>query len=633
MCGICGKIANHIDKRILEEMTDAMYDRGPNAKGTYIASVAGREVGLGHRRLSIFDTSEGANQPFISDDGKYVVVYNGEIYNFKEIREELKGHCFHTSCDTEVLLHAFIEWGIGAVDKFNGMFAFAILDKESEKLILCRDRLGVKPLYYSLQGDEFFFASDLAALLKDPTYDKYISKKALHYYLWNMCIPAPFSIFENTYKLGTGEYLELDLKELKYEKKKFWDIYIETAKATKSKQNEEDILSETEKYLIEAVKMRLEADVPVGVFLSGGIDSSLVTAIASKLRGGDIDTFSIGFNEKEFDEAGYAEDIAKHLGTRHHSLYCSIEDAKDLIWEIPKAYSEPFADNSQIPMMLLSKLTRDNVTVALSGDGGDEFFLGYPTVIRNADLYGNRAINRVISAVTAPVSSALKGAIYSHKAWKVNKLRNATDAEKIINLDYYTAEKLIDSVLMSDSVSEEKLTQSSEFSDLNGLYSNCSNRVDFIDAQMLHDMTLGLEGDMLAKVDRATMHYSLEARCPLLDYHVVEESFKIPFDLKYKDKSLKYVLKSILYKYVPKELVDRPKQGFGIPINKWLHEPEFMNGFENYFTKDFLEKQGVFSYEGICSFKEAFNRNAGPMVDRIMWTYLVFQMWWEEYIG
>ena len=634
MCGICGVISKKVNKNVLDDMTDAMQERGPNARGVYVASVCNREVGLGHRRLSIFDTSSAANQPFFSYDGRYVVVFNGEIYNFKEIRDELikvdgNRYTYRTNCDTEVLLNAYIRWGKEAFPKFNGMFAFAILDNIEGTLVLGRDRMGVKPLYYSQQGGDFFFASDLAALMVNPDFVREIDSTSLHYYLWNMCIPAPNTIFKNTYKLDAGEYLEIDIASMKVLKNKWWDIrdvYLINERAAKC-DDSDYYLDLIEKDITKAVSLRLEADVPVGVFLSGGIDSSLVTAIASKLHNGDVDTFSIGFNEAEYNEAGYAEEIAKHLGTKHHSLYCSIKEARNLIREIPKAYSEPFADNSQIPMMLLSKLTHDNVTVALSGDGGDEFFLGYPNVISNAELYKHKNINELFRVLTAPVSNYLEKDIFSHKTWKINKLRNATGANSIINLDYITANVLVNSVLRD----ELRNNRDSWFAF--GIVDEDTNGTEeFIKKHMLRDMTLGLEGDMLAKVDRATMHYSLEARCPLLDYHVIEDSFKIPLDVKYRDKTLKFVLKNLLYRYVPRELVNRPKQGFGIPINKWLHEKTFMDGFEKYFESEYLEEQGIFSIEGILKFKDAFDKNVGPMVDRVMWTYIVFQMWWEEYM-
>jgi asparagine synthase (glutamine-hydrolysing) len=466
--------------------------------------------------------------------------------------------------------------------------------------------------------------------MKDETFDKALDEEAIHYYLWNMCVPSPYSIFKRTKKLEAGEYLELNISDFSYEKRKWWDINTEYYIGEQS----DKWVDKVEKDLIDAVKIRLEADVPVGIFLSGGIDSSLVAAIASRLKKGDVDTFSIGFNEKEFDEACYAEDIAKHLGTRHYSLYCSISEAKELISEIPKAYSEPFADNSQIPMMLLSKLTKDYVTVSLSGDGGDEFFWGYPNVIDAAKLFNNRAVSRMFHSFTLPYSRFLKKSIFSHKTWKIKKLCNATSARNIGNLDYVTAYDLIESILSSDYGKEKKtFWDNGIIGNLGKMFDCCHSESDFIKVYMLRDIVVGLEGDMLAKVDRATMYYSIEARCPLLDCHVIEDSFKIPLDVKYRNNTLKYVLKNILYRYIPRELVDRPKHGFGIPINKWLHEKEFMNGFEKYFASEYLEEQGIFSIEGILKFKAAFDRNAGPMVDRVMWTYIVFQMWWEEYMA
>lgn len=624
MCGICGYLSKkEINRNILVKMTDAMIRRGPDGSGTIQKKIGKVNVGLGHRRLSIVDLSDNGKQPMFSEDGKYVIVYNGEVYNFQYIRTELKkyGYQFQSNCDTEVVLNAFRKWGIKSFDKFNGMFAFAILDLQTKRLILCRDRLGVKPLYYYQNKGEFCFGSDLASIMKYPFFEKNIDPEALHVYLWNMYIPSPMTVFKNTYKLEPGNWMEIDLNTGNIKKESWWHPY-SIFESGNIKLQENEWLDRIERNLIDAVKFRMQADVSVGVFLSGGIDSSLVTALACETcNNKNIKTFSIGFNERQFNEAVYAKDIADYFDTDHQCLYCSMNDAKRLVREIPKAYSEPFADNSQIPMLLLSKLTKENVTVALSGDGGDELFFGYPFVSECNRLYHRRWVSKIVRTIYKPASFGTDR-LYSHLNWKIEKIRNAVTKQNIRSLDYMTAENLVNSMI---------LYKGSTTRIIDIIEKNLPN-VSFIEQMLLKDIRYGLPDDMLTKVDRATMHYSIEARAPLLDYRVAEDAIRMPLDIKCKDNNLKYVLKKILYKRIPEKIVNRPKKGFGIPINNWLRNKSFMSEFQKYFDIDKIRKQGIFSNDGILRMMEFFEKSPTPILDRVVWNYINFQMWWEEYI-
>lgn len=620
MCGIVGCItAKTIEKKMLISMRDAMYHRGPDAGGVYVDTVKGTNIGLAHRRLAIVDISERGEQPMISPDGTCVITYNGEIYNHAEIRQELQklGHVFTSTCDTEVVLHAYMQWGIDAVKKFNGMFAYAIFDKRCEKLYLVRDRLGKKPLYYYRSNHGFLFASELAALVQCPWFERKINEDVLRAYLWRMSVQAPYSIFENTYKLRAGTILTYDICTGEVQQKEYWNLDWFYRKYSVLPENE--LLAELERLLMDAVKRRLVADVPVGVFLSGGIDSSLIASLAQTVSDVPVNTFSIGFEEAGKDEALYSKEIAKSLGTKHHEKYCTIKEAMKYVQKIPKAFSEPFADNSQIPMMMLSEFAKEHVTVTLSGDGGDELFFGYPTD-RTIPARNRRyaSLARVIRKI--PDVGLLKD-IYCASYWKKAKTGEMGKAYYDFTSDVVIAQRLIDPLFIKPSDITEKY--------INWQMSMVQNEGTVEEKILNLETKDGLQEDMLVKVDRATMAYSLEARAPFLDYRVVELSSSIPIDLKCKNGVYKAPLRTILYKYVPKELLDRPKNGFGVPINEWLHK-DFRNLVGDYLSPEFIAKQGIFDKRAVSKLYEAFIEYKTPALDRIVWCLLMFQMWWEE---
>lgn len=625
MCGIAGFFSRKINKEkmttIMNRMIDTVIWRGPDDKGVQVIPLGDAVVGLAHRRLSIIDLSERGHQPMEYANGRYSIVYNGEIYNYKVLREQLisKGHVFTSDCDTEVVLHACIEYGVdAAVSRFNGMWAFALFDREKGTITLSRDRLGVKPLYYINNSDGFMFASDMCSLYEVPGFEKSINYEALHGFLWNMYVPAPYTILNNVNKLSPGCNLEFSVKNTKIKRKKYWDV---RGLKRGFDDSYEDFISDIEELLTDSVKIRLEADVPVGVFLSGGIDSSIVCALAQRESGTQVNTYSIGFTEKENDDAKVAIQVAKVLGTNHKELYCTQQDALELIEIIPDAYSEPFADNSQIPTMLLSRMTKEHVTVALSGDGGDELFLGYPSYVSKNALLKKR---KKLGGAAQLINIAAKVlSIYDHKRWKLEKFHNASSVTNVINLEYITAHNLINSIFNSKYVETDGIKMyGGNYYEEAGL-----SVTEGLDLQTLE---YGLPDDMLTKVDRASMFYSLECRCPILDYRVAEAAVGAPIEYNLHDGKLKAPLKDILYKYVPKRIVDRPKSGFGVPINRWLHADlnEIVN---DNLSSLFIKRQGIFDSVGMERFVKEFNRQNNPNLDRIAYTLLMFQLWWKRY--
>lgn len=625
MCGIAGLIGKQKSedavKGVINRMIDAAKWRGPDGKGLFVNRIGDFTVGLAHRRLSILDLSERGKQPMSFADGRFVLTYNGEIYNYKEIRDELikRGHIFLSDCDTEVVLHSCVEFGVEqAVSKFNGMWAFAFFDRDAGTVTLSRDRLGVKPLYYMIAQDCFAFASDLRAFFELPDFDKTINYAALHGYLWNMYVPTPYSIFKNVSKLSQGSILEYNICEKRETIRKYWDV--DSIKVDFGGTYGEYV-DKVEKLLYESIRLRLEADVPVGVFLSGGIDSSVIASLAQNQAERKINTYSIGFLEKENDDAKVAAEVAKILGTDHHELYCTQKDALELIQQISEAYSEPFADNSQIPTMLLSRMTKEHVTVALSGDGGDEFFVGYPSYVRNKRLLLQRKWTGIMAPALRGLSSRLN--IYDHRKWMIDKFYNANSITGIIHLDYVTAKDLIESILPIGLSRQDIISQyGGDNYEKKGL--------DTVRAAVLQSIQYGLADDMLTKVDRASMFYSLECRCPLLDYRVAECSLSVPNHYNLHGGVLKAPLKDILYRYVPREVVDRPKSGFGVPINTWLHG-ELNELVSDNLADDLIKRQGIFEPVGIKKLVNEFNRQRNPILDRIAYTLLVFQLWWKTY--
>ncbi len=635
VCGIAGFIHRERGKGgCLQEMANAIRRRGPDDVGVFEEPYDnGHYIGLCHRRLSIIDLSSNGHQPMMDKERRIVVVFNGEIYNFRTIRKELqnKGCSFSSDSDTEVLIYAYKVWGIDFVHKLNGMFSIALYDRSTKDFYLIRDRMGVKPLYYTLSSAGLVFGSELKSLCPHPGFEKKIDRHGLSLFLFHGYIAAPHTIFENTYKLKPGTYLHF--KNGCSEIKKYWsieEVYQNSHLKNGGCLSEEDWVEKISSHLEETIESRLISDVPIGCFLSGGVDSSLVAAIMQKVSSEKIKTFTIGFHEPSFNEADYAKDIADRLGTDHHEAYFSMEDAKNFVPRLPSFYDEPFADSSQLPMLMLSQFARQYVTVALSGDGGDELFCGYDRYADVLKLERLSMLSRVGRYV--PFLESFSRRVFSNS--KVGQFFELTNDMTIINsayLNYLKKSSLIkDYVPVFDRgyCVEEKMPKHIQ------------------ERYMLLDLQTYLPDDILTKVDRASMAFSLEARVPFIDDHTfVEMSFDVPLDLKYKEGEKKYLLKKVLERYVPRSFFDRPKKGFGVPVNQWLRSG-LSHLVDDALDPSYVRDQNIFSEREICLLKDRFNSSAphiaptsfwdhikrDGVVDRTVWYMMVFQMWYREFM-
>lgn len=628
MCGICGYISKkNITAEQLKEMNDTMYHRGPNDSGEEIYPASdGYQIGFAQRRLSILDLSMLGHQPMHSDNKRISVVYNGEIYNFQELKKELADYPFRSNCDTEVIIAAYLKWGISCIERFNGMFAIALYDRETQEVYLVRDRIGKKPLYYWYEDQNLVFASELKPIMKCPGFHGEIAKGVLSRYLFQQYINAPESIYQNVYKLEPGAILRFSKGQIKVWK--YWDVKEAYEKAqTNPVGSYEEAKEQLKDLLKQAVAARMIADVPLGSFLSGGYDSSLITAIAQEHSPEPVKTFSIGFHEEKYNEAKYAGAVAEHLGTNHTELYIDEKDMFELVDSIPKYYDEPFADSSQIATMMVSKLAREHVTVALSGDGGDEFFCGY-------NIYENVAQAQKLDVLGGMVHGicqipGLKQAHIEDKLpFRVRVIagNRAKESKTQFGAGNYIvkARAMVGELPEGEALPVHYLVESRYGVD------NWQIR------RMLLDMDTYLPGDILCKVDRASMKYSLECRCPILDTKVMEFSYRIPHQYKYAGGDKKHILKDIAYDYIPKELLDRPKVGFGVPLDKWLRGP-LKEQLLDYSSYEYLKKQNIFdaAYVSDMIQKYVVTGDAGPATganySKLSWSFFVFQQWYEAY--
>lgn len=624
MCGICGFYSNK-DENIsnLIEMNNSMSHRGPDDHGEEIYSCYKSNycVGLAHRRLSIMDISKLGHQPMHSEDNRISVIFNGEIYNFNEIKKEIPEYTFKSTCDTEVIIASYLKWGIKCVEHFNGMFSIAIYDRKDEAIYLVRDRIGKKPLYYYLIENCIYFSSELKALMINKNFKKKINEHILSKYLYRQYINAPDSIFENTYKLEPGGILVF--KQGKLKKWKYWDVAEQFNNLHYDKSYDEAKF-DFECLIRDAVKMRLVADVPVGAFLSGGYDSALICAMAQRMTDNPLRTYSIGFEDNFLDEAPFAKKIANYLGTEHTEYYISENDMFGLVDSIPQYYDEPFADSSQICTMLVSELAKKDVTVVLTGDGGDEFFGGYSIYGKVASAQQKEQLGKLVH--------------YFYKLPFANRIKDY----KTLSFPMKIASETMDSRMRTQSGT------SYYFERLNNLLL-CKNQIVCLDPiedryndnnwtyrRMLTDMETYLPGDILHKVDRATMKYSLEARCPFLDKEIMEFSLSLPLDYKIRNDILKKLVKDVTYKYIPKELMDRPKQGFAVPRGRWLRN-ELKEKLLYFTSHDFISRQNIFDEREIQRFVYDYiqNGNRGQRTgynhEAYVWAYYVFQGWYERF--
>ena len=616
MCGLLGIVdyKKSINASLFNEMLNSLKHRGPDDEGVEVFSLDSCSIFLGHRRLSIIDISSNGHQPMLYEH--LAIIYNGEVYNFKDIRQDLisEGYSFDSNSDTEVILKSYHFWGIDCVERFRGMFAFAIYDSEQQEIIIFRDRAGVKPLYYSQTDNALIFSSELRPLLNYPDFNKEIDFEAVSSYLQFGYIHAPKTIFKAVQKLLPGYYLKYNIESKILVKECYWNIndFYENQVAR------EDIVEELEATIIEAFNLRMIADVPVGVFLSGGIDSSLVAAIVQKYSKIPINTFTIGFEDKKYDESNYAKEIAKYLGTNHTELICNKEDALAIITKLPKIFDEPFADSSAIPTVLVSELAKKQVSVVLSGDGGDELFCGYPSYVLMEKRFKllskipfRKTLRKISNIFPVPIfiQNKFNGKLYN----KVVKFKNMLDHDDIVNTF-----KVANSVFSKDEI-KGLIREGYFFSkDIPATTSN-------LEKMMISDFKGYLPDDLMVKIDRSTMSASLEGREPLLDHKIIE--FAASLQVSYKKN--KEILKSILGHYIPEELFLRKKQGFGIPINDWLRE-DLKYLVDQYLGEELIKKYNVFDYGYISELLEAFYAKKND--DNKVWVLLMFQMWFSENI-
>lgn len=634
MCGISGYISHsRITKDELKAMNDTMYHRGPDDEGVEIYDApSGYAIGFAQRRLSIQDLSPLGHQPMHSPEGRISVVYNGEIYNYPMLKAELAkdGFSFKSNCDTEVIIAAYRKWGINFVNKLNGMFAIALYDRGEECVFFLRDRIGKKPFYYELEetgeGRNLYFASELKPIMKRPGFAKNINTKCVGRFLYQQYIHAPETVFDHVYKLEPGAVLKFDLNTQEVSTYKYWDIsevYHRMSKDPVKDYREAKMVLKA--LLQKSVSDRMISDVPLGTFLSGGYDSSLITAMAQEASSEPVKTFSIGFNIEKYNEAKYAKEVAAHLGTNHTEMYISEEEMYDLVKSIPTYYDEPFADSSQICTMLVSKLAKEQVTVALSGDGGDEFFCGYNVYKKIHEAQKLDGMGALTNAVLN-LPGLSKADLTSKLPFKARIIANNRNKETKTQFGMGNyATKAMELVL------GEQESPIYEF----------ETKYDVKDWQirrMLLDMETYLPGDILCKVDRASMKYSLESRCPILDKDVMEYSFRLDHSFKYSNGNKKRILKDIAYDYIPRELLDRPKVGFAVPMDQWLHGP-LKEELLSMTDTAYLKNQGIFNPEAVNAFVYDYLKgtdggpSSGRNYSRLVWSVFTFQQWYRAFIS
>jgi len=576
--------------------------------------------------LSILDLSNHGHQPMAYNH--LTVVFNGEVYNFKEIRAELEKHSytFNSHSDTEVILKAYHKWGIDAVYRFNGMFAIAIFDSQAQTLTLIRDRAGVKPLYWYQKDGLFMFASELKSFHEHPAFIKELNHDGLALFLQYGYIPQPHTIFNHTHKLQAGHSLTFHIKDSTCKLEMYWDV-IDCYNQPKLHISEAEAMVETERLLKSACKYRMVADVPVGMFLSGGYDSSAVAALLQSERTKKLKTFSIGFHEEKFNEAHHARKVAEHLGTDHTEYYCTQKDALEILPKIPVIWDEPFGDASAIPTTLVSQLARKDVTVSLSADGGDEIFGGYG---KYTGIHKKMQAFGIIPNFFLPLAKAGLNLRMTHFAARKAGMFNADDRLKRFSLMLGQNEKGL--LKTGSQVFTDR--------DLNELLIKMPNNVktefdteinqSWLDNILAIDYKTYQSDDILTKVDRATMSFSLEGREPLLDYNIIDFVARLEPELKIKNSNKKYLFKKITHKYLPKEIMDRPKMGFGVPIFDWFKD-ELKDYLMIYLDEQRIKKAGIFKPDIVVDIRDQYFKGKEININKL-WYLLIFEMWRERWM-
>jgi asparagine synthase (glutamine-hydrolysing) len=611
MCGITGfvDLRKQTSKETLQSMTDSLVHRGPDGGSIEFFQKENYTVGLGHRRLAIIDVTNAANQPMQFEN--LWITFNGEIYNFQEVKNELikLGHSFLTSSDTEVILHAYKEWGNAFVDRMIGMFAIVIYDEKNDQFFFLRDRAGVKPFFYYVTKDLILYSSELKAFHHHPSFEKRINQDALAAYFQYGNVPTPHCIFENTYKLKPGHYLSISFKtkgEIQFSEEKYWSVYT-SYNLPKLDLSFEEAKSKTELLLTSACEYRMVSDVPVGVFLSGGYDSTCVTALLQKSRSTPLKTYTIGVPDIGLNEASFAKETAQLLGTDHTEVMCTEKEVLEEIKKIAYYYDEPFADSSALPTTLVSRIARKEVTVALSADAGDEVFAGYNRYdymlkyrakLASIPSFVRTTLAGIMDIVPSESIPVLKNKYNFHNRYEKMKgvLRNPSEESIMLSLSQQFTFNQIKELFVSNVSELDTYYQSKELS--NASFSSLAY-------MQAIDYETYLLDDILQKVDRATMTVSLEGREPFLDHRVIEWAAQLPDSFKYHNGDKKYILKEIVHQYIPKEKMDRPKMGFAIPIATWLQK-DLREYVETYITEEKITKQGLLHWEKVNELKTKF---------------------------
>ncbi len=651
MCGFAGILSNGDPANLayMKKMTDKIVSRGPDDHGHWLDGTSG--ISIGHRRLSIVDLSSAGHQPMFSESGRFVIVFNGEIYNHLELRDELeksgqaakwRGHS-----DTETLLAGFDAWGILAtVGRSRGMFAFALWDREKHELYLARDRIGEKPLYYGYQRGVFLFGSELKALKAHPAFEGVVDRNAITLQLRHNYIPAPYSIYEGIKKLPSGTFLKLQVRNGRIsaselpEPTPYWSLGDTISKGHTNPfvGSDSDAVDALDKLLRNSVEQQMMADVPLGAFLSGGIDSSTIVALMQAQSSRPVKTFSIGFAEAGYNEATYAKEVARHLGCEHTELYVSPQQAMDVIPHLPSLYDEPFSDSSQIPTFLVSKMTRQHVTVSLSGDAGDELFGGYNRYLLAHRLWGKLSrlpplVRRFgVSALTTLSPDQWNKILGSVQhlmptTWRLANLGDklhkgagvlGCDSLDALYLRLVSHWDTPSSLVVGGHEPDTLLTTpDTPFSSLCG-----------IERMMALDTLTYLSDDILVKVDRAAMGVSLETRVPFLDHRILEFAWSLPLSMKIRNGQGKWILRQVLYKYVPKELIERPKMGFGVPIDSWLRGP-LRDWAENLLDESRMRQEGFLNPTPIRK-KWSEHLSGQRNWQYHLWDVLMLQAWLKQ---
>ncbi len=644
MCGISGildpRAPAHGDelRAFVTCMTESLGHRGPDHQGVWIDAESG--VAFGHRRLSIIDLSPEGHQPMLSGDRRFVISFNGEVFNFRALRQELepRGHRFRGHSDTEVMLAAIEEWGLEeAIRRFIGMFAFALWDRRERSLHLVRDRLGIKPLYYGWADRTLLFASELKAFRAHPAFRPEIDRDALAAYMRHNYVPCPHTIYKRVFKLAPGTILTVSPRRRDPEPKTYWSAREVARDGLRAPlgASADEATSQLDSLLRDAIKLRLESDVPLGAFLSGGVDSSTVVALMQAESARPVRTFTIGFRESDYDEAAHARAVAAHLHTEHTELYVEPSDALKLIPCIPDWYDEPFADSSQLPTFLVSQMTRRHVTVSLSGDGGDELFAGYARYFWAESIWRvtgrmPQALRHRLAGLLTRLSPAQIDRIFAFLPRRIRPPRAGDKSHKLASTLRLDSVDAVYRRLLSHWTEPERLVLGS--TEPKGVVWDESLPSDFPDflprAQFL-DLVTYLHDDILTKVDRASMAVSLEARVPLLDHRIVELAWRLPLDLKVRGRQTKWILRQVLYRHVPRHLIERPKMGFGVPIDAWLRGP-LREWAEGLLDERRLRQDGYLDAAPIRQ-KWAEHLSGHRNWHYLLWDVLMFQAWRERW--